>query len=147
MSAIYNLWHIIKARVCDNRNLNHSAYYSGSQQDNCIKNRSAQLLILEITLHEHRKKFATIFEPLSGKTALHHLIFTKTNWKLAEIRSLSLTDSLLVIQAEMRVEKLPAEVQKFIDSLELPEVAFNFEELLEQDWDPKENSIVLASMN
>ncbi|CAI0726597.1 ECs1072 family phage-associated protein [Serratia entomophila] len=147
MSAVHDLWHVIKAKVCQNRNLNHSAYYSGSQQDNCIKNRAAQILTLEVVLNEHRKKFATIFEPLKGKNALYHLIFTKTAWKPAEIRELSLADCLFVIQDELRIDKLPEDIQEFIESLSLPSVAFTFDELLEEDWDPKENSIPLASLN
>ncbi|HIE0649872.1 TPA: ECs1072 family phage-associated protein [Serratia marcescens] len=147
MSVLHNLWHVIKAKVCQNRNLNQSAYYSGSHQDNCIKNRSAQLLILELVLHEHRKKFSTIFQPLSGKVALYHLIFTKTNWKPAEIRNLSLSDSLFIIQDELRIDKLADEVKSFIDTLELPGISITFDELLDEDWDPKENVISLATLN
>ncbi|MDI6977558.1 hypothetical protein QMZ62_05615 [Serratia sp. PF2-63] len=147
MSAVHNLWHVIKAKVCQNRNLNHSAYYNGSEQDNRIKNRSAQVFTLEIVLNEHRKKFATIFEPLKGKNALYHLIFTKTAWKPEEIRELSLADCLFVIQDELRIDKLPEDIREFMESLSLPRVAFTFDEFLEEDWDPTENLIHLASLN
>lgn len=52
-----------------------------------------------------------------------------------------------MIQDELRVDKLPKDIQEFIESLSLPSVAFTFDELLEEDWDPKENSIPLASLN
>lgn len=146
MSQIHNLWHVIKSRVCENRGLSHSAFYAGSQQDNCIKNRSAQIFILEMVLHKHRKQYATIFEPLKDEKALHHLIFTKTMWKPSEISQLSLADCLFVIQDELRIDKLPDEARDFIESLDLPTFAFIFEELLDKDWVPKENSICLAAM-
>ncbi|KAB8310774.1 hypothetical protein EH227_02565 [Rouxiella chamberiensis] len=144
MSNIYDLWHVIKSKVCQNRGLNHSAYYEGSMQDNCIKNRSAQIFILEIILHEYRKQHATIFEPQKGINALHHLIFSKTKWKPSDIRKLSLSDCLFVIQDELRIEKLPDDARAFIESLKLPSVAFIFDELFEEDWAPKENSTFLT---
>lgn len=39
------------------------------------------------------------------------------------------------------------DIQEFIESLSLPSVAFTFDELLEEDWDPTENPISLASLN
>ncbi len=146
MSSTHNLWHVIKSRVCQNRGLSHSVFYAGSQEDNCIKNKSAQIFILEMVLHKHRQQYATIFEPLKGEKALHHLIFTKTLWKPSEISKLPLADCLFVIQDELRIDNLFDEAKDFFKSLELPSVAFNFEELLEDDWAPKENSIFLASM-
>ncbi|VTR53249.1 Uncharacterised protein [Serratia fonticola] len=110
------------------------------------KNRSLQIFILEMILHKHRQQYATAFEPLKNEKALHHLIFTKTMWKPSEIRQLSLADSLFIIQDELRIDKLPADIAPFIESLNLPAVAFIFEHLLDEDWVPKENSIFLASM-
>ncbi|MEX2953590.1 hypothetical protein AB4K01_20585 [Serratia fonticola] len=146
MSSTYDLWLTIKARVCENHGLKHSDLYAGSYQDNCIKNRSAQIFILEMVLHKHRQQHATIFEPLKDKKALHHLIFTKTMWKPSDISQLSLADSLFVIQDEFRIEKLPEEAKELIESLELPTIAYVFEDLLEEDWAPKENTFLLASM-
>ncbi|AKG71809.1 hypothetical protein WN53_23300 [Serratia fonticola] len=146
MSPIHTLWHVIKSRVCENRGLSHSAFHEGSEQVSCIKNRSLQIFILEMILHKHRQQYATAFEPLKNEKALHHLIFTKTMWKPSEIRQLSLADSLFIIQDELRIDKLPADIAPFIESLNLPAVAFIFEHLLDEDWVPKENSIFLASM-
>lgn len=147
MNVIHDLWRVIKERVCDNHNLNHSDYYPGSHQDNCIKNRTAKIFILEIILHEHRKKHANLFNALSQKEALHHIIFIKTNWKLADIRNLSLADSLIAIHEELSIEKLPNEAKLFIDTICLPEIPIDFDSPLEEDWNPKENAISLARMN
>ncbi|MHA7847133.1 ECs1072 family phage-associated protein [Serratia sp. D1N4] len=146
MSSIHNLWHVIKSRICENRGLSHYSFHSGSAEDNCIKTRSAQIFILEMVLHKHRQQYATIFEPLQDKKALHHLIFTKTKWKPSEISQLSLADCLFVIQDEMRIDKLSGEVKYFTEYLELPSTAFVFDELLEEDWAPRENSIFLAAI-
>ncbi|STB14572.1 Uncharacterised protein [Citrobacter freundii] len=34
MSEYHSLLHVIRSRVCENRNMSHSAYYQGSLQDN-----------------------------------------------------------------------------------------------------------------
>lgn len=146
MSEYHNLLHVIKARVCENRKISHSAYYAGSQQDEQIKNRTALIFILEVVLHEHRMKYATIFTPMEGKVALHHLIFIKTKWLLSDIRKLTLDDALLVVQDELKPERINAEAQDVLSALKLPSVAFLFEDAMEEDWDPKENAVYLQSL-
>ncbi len=102
-----------------------------------------RLFILEIILYEHRKKYSTIFQPLIGKEALNHMIFIQTRWKPAEIRSLSLADSLFVIDEELQIDKLPEDAKSFIEQFEIPENPIMAYSLLEADWDPKENSVYL----
>lgn len=146
MSEYHNLLHVIRSRVCENRNMSHSAYYPGSQQDNQIRNRTALVYVLEILLHQHRQKYATIFNPLEGKAALHHLIFMKTKWLPSEIRNLTLEDALFVIQDELRVENISDEARDALSTFNLPSVAFLFEDFPEEDWNYRENSTFLQSL-
>ncbi|WP_316304305.1 hypothetical protein [Atlantibacter hermannii] len=143
MSDYHNLLHVIRSRICENRNMSHSSYYQGSQQDNQIRNRTALIFTLEVVLHQHRMQYATIFNPLVGKEALHHLIFLKTHWIPADIRKLSLEDALFVIQDEMKIEKLGPDARGALESLNLPSVAYRFDDFPEADWDYKENSVFL----
>ncbi|NHB89587.1 hypothetical protein C5471_18555 [Photorhabdus tasmaniensis] len=148
LAKFYNLWHAIKARVCNNHDVdpNYFDVYSSDHQICCLKNRAAQIFILEAILHKHRQQHGTIFEPLEGEKALHHLIFLKTKWKPSEIRALSLEDSLLVIQDEMHLDNLPEEAQRVIDAINLPKaISFRSDDMLDEDWVPKENSIYLQT--
>ncbi|WP_369522146.1 ECs1072 family phage-associated protein [Superficieibacter electus] len=123
-----------------------SAYYKDSTQDNQIRNRTALIYILEMILHQHRLKHATIFNPLEGPAALHHLIFMKTRWFPGDIRKLSFEDSLFVIQDEIKIENLTDEAQSALKILELPNFSVTFEHLPEKDWDYMENSIHLQNL-
>ncbi|MGQ6548290.1 ECs1072 family phage-associated protein [Serratia sp. IR-2025] len=146
MSSIHNLWHAIKSRVCHNHGVSLLDFNNGSLEGNRARNRTAQLFVLEMILYKHRLQYATIFQPLDGKDALYHLIFTKTNWKLIDIKQLSLEECLFVIQDELRMSRVPEEAKHLLNAANLPEAAFIFEELPEEDWAPKENSTFLASM-
>ncbi|ENF6040753.1 hypothetical protein ABRV10_002767 [Citrobacter amalonaticus] len=146
MSVYHNLLHVIRARVCENRNMSHSAYYQGSLQDNQIRNRTALIFTLEMILHQHRIKYGTIFNPLEGKDALYHLIFLKTHWLPSDIRKLTLEDALFVIHEDLRMENLSAGAQEALKSFNLPSVAFPFEYFPEADWNYTENSTLLRSL-
>ncbi|KML25478.1 hypothetical protein VL10_00055 [Leclercia adecarboxylata] len=146
MSEYHNLLHVIKSRICENRNMPQSAYYHGSQQDNQIRNRTALIFTLEMVLHQHRLKYATIFDPLEGKSALYHMIFMKTHWLPSDIRNLSLEDALFVIQEELRIDNLSSDAQEVLQSFNLPSVSFLFEDFPEDDWNHTENSTFLRSL-
>ena len=146
MSEYHNLLHVIRARVCENRNMSQSAYYQGSQQDNQIRNRTALIFTLEMVLHQHRLKYATIFNPLDGKAALYHMIFMKTRWQPSDIRKLPLEDALFVIKEELRIDNLNSDAQEVLQSFNLPSVSFQFEDFPEEDWNHTENSIFLRSL-
>ncbi|EAW9117323.1 hypothetical protein ONZ27_004107 [Salmonella enterica subsp. enterica serovar Chandans] len=146
MSEYHNLLHVIRSRVCENRNMPNSDYYQGSQQGNQIRNRTALIFTLEMILHQHRIKHATIFNPLEGKDALYHLIFMKTHWLPSDIRNLTLEDALFVIQEELRMENLSNDAQDALKNFNLPSVAFRFEDFPEADWNYKENSTFLRSL-
>lgn len=146
MSEYHNLLHVIRSRVCENRNMSQSAYYLGSQQDNQIRNRTALIFTLEMILHQHRIKYATIFNSLEGKDALYHLIFMKTHWLPSDIRNLTLEDALFIIQEDLRMENLSVSAQEALKSFDLPSVAFPFEDFPEADWNYMENSTFLRSL-
>ncbi|MGX8940755.1 ECs1072 family phage-associated protein [Symbiopectobacterium sp. Eva_TO] len=97
-------------------------------------------------LNEYRKKHAPLFASLSGKAALHHLIFSKTNWKLEYIRNLSLEDVLFIVSDEFVIDKLPTEAKEFLNTCELSEKMITLDSSLEADWDSKEIAVCLARM-
>lgn len=146
MSEYHNLLHVIRSRVCENRNMSHSAYYQGSQQDNQIRNRTALIFTLEMVLHQHRIKHGTIFNPLEGKEALYHLIYMKTKWFPSAIRELSLEDALFAIHDELRIDKINQPAQEALSSFNLPTVSFRFDDFPEADWNYRENSTFLQSL-
>jgi len=147
MSDYANLLQIIRMRVCESRNLSHAAYPKDSLQDNQIRNRTALIFVLELVLHQHRAQYGSIFNPLQGKEALHHLIFMKTNWLPSEIRKLNFQDALFVVQDELMIENIPEEAQELVKAFYLPSVAITFDDFPEQEWDYKENSPFLQSLN
>jgi len=126
--------------------MSHSAYYPGSMQGNQLRKRTVLTYVLEIILHQHRQKYATIFNPLEGKAALHHLIFMKTKWRPSEIRDLKLEDALFVIQDELRLENISDEAQEALSSFNFPSVAFLFEDFPVEDWNYRENSAFLRNL-
>lgn len=146
MSDYHTLLHSIRSKICENRSMSHSAYYAGSQQDNQIRNRMGTIFILEMILHQHRVKYATIFNPLEGKDALHHLIFTKTKWLPEVIKSLTFEDALFVIQDELRIDKISKDAQAALNAFNLPKYSYRFDDFPEADWAYKENSAILQSL-
>ncbi|WP_423244281.1 ECs1072 family phage-associated protein [Citrobacter braakii] len=146
MSEHHSLLHVIRSRVCENRNMSHSAYYQGSLQDNQIRNRTALIFTLEMILHQHRIKYGTIFNPLEGKDALYHMIFMKTHWLPSDIKNLTLEDALFVMQEDLRMENLSSDAQNALKNFNLPSVAFQFEDFPEADWNYTENSTFLRSL-
>ncbi|ECI7782142.1 hypothetical protein E1578_23350 [Salmonella enterica subsp. enterica] len=80
-----------------------------------------QLLRLDLLLIRHREKFATVWEPLSGRRALNHLLFVRTNWPPAQISELSFDHILLILHEDltslgedMDLPELPANIKSEI---------------------------------
>ncbi|MBK0018755.1 hypothetical protein [Kosakonia sp. S42] len=146
MSEYQDLLQVIRSRICENRNISHSSYYHGSQLDYQIRNRTAFIFTLEIVLHQHRIKYATIFDALDGRSALYHLIFMKTHWQPTEIRKISFEDTLFVMQEDLRIDNLNIDAQEALSNFNPPSIVFRFEDFPESDWNYKENSIFLRSL-
>lgn len=101
-----------------------------------LQNRTSLLFALECLLFKHRQAHATSWSPLTGKEALVHLIFQKYKWPLSEIRSLSLKDSVLLLQDELRIEKLPDEAAQIIRNFAADKKQ-SFPSLNDDEWDPE----------
>ena len=50
-----------------------------------VESRATLLTLLDLVLHEHRKKFGTPYNQLNGKKALVHLILMKHHWMPKQI--------------------------------------------------------------
>ena len=102
-----------------------------------VQNRTVLIFSLEVILEEHRKKYGHLTNPLKGKSALHHMLLRKYKWPLSEIRSLSLQDSLFLLQEELALESLPEPAQKVIQMFSAHRAKDCFDEVLEDEWDPE----------
>ncbi|OON35622.1 hypothetical protein BTJ39_22360 [Izhakiella australiensis] len=147
MQELDTLYHVIKSHICEVRKISHSELSFGNGQGNKALNRAAMIFVLEIVLHKHRSDYATIFEPLAGRKALDHLIHLKTKWKPEEIKSLSLADSMFVIQDDLKISKLPGYASEFIASLNLPSVSYTFDDFMDEEWDTRGNSAFLNQLS
>ncbi|NQS85604.1 ECs1072 family phage-associated protein [Pantoea allii] len=145
MNQYYNLWNAIETRVKQNNDA--TTLDMGNSENvfvNQIRQRTAQIFILEIILDKHRKQFGTRYFPLSGEEALYHLIFTRTNWLPAQIRTLSLSDALFVIAELFRDGNLQEGVKNFLGTQGLRNVSHSVDEFSDRDWAPKENEVHLS---
>ncbi|MGE9549704.1 ECs1072 family phage-associated protein [Erwinia amylovora] len=145
MSQYDDLWQAIEMRVRQNNgasltDISHSESILGNQ----VRQRTAQIFILEIILDKHRKQFATRYTPLSGDEALHHLVFTRTNWLPAQIRTLLLSDALFVIADMFRDGNIPQGARDFLSTKGLRNYSYPQDEFTDRDWAPKENEVHLS---
>lgn len=102
-----------------------------------VQNRAALIFTLEVILEAHREKFATVSNPLRGKTALEHLLLVKYKWPISEIRSLNLQDALLALQEELSFEKLPECAQDVIKGFGAFNTKQFFPQVVADEWDPE----------
>ncbi|HFL5044498.1 TPA: hypothetical protein ACG35C_002655, partial [Escherichia coli] len=65
-----------------------------------VESRATLLTLLDLVLHEHRKKFGTPYNQLNGKKALVHLILMKHHWMPKQINEMKFDELLLSIQDE-----------------------------------------------
>ncbi|GDW46096.1 outer membrane pore protein [Escherichia coli] len=63
-----------------------------------VESRATLLTLLDLVLHEHRKKFGTPYNQLNGKKALVHLILMKHHWMPKQINEMKFDELLLSIQ-------------------------------------------------
>lgn len=106
-----------------------------SQRNQC-QNRSALIFALEIVLDQYREKYKTLWSPLQGRKALELLLVQKYKWPLSEVRALSLSDSIFLLQEELVPNKLPDEaiaLLVFHDALYSQD---EYPDILEGEWIP-----------
>lgn len=133
------LFELIKTRVLRNHAVAFFHGHPETADEIRVFLRSSQILILESVLHEYRRENSTIYEPLDGIKALHHLVFMQTNWTFETIRSTSLSDLMLCIHNLITLDKSPPSVQMLVSPY-IPEETFTFEQFETDDWNAKENS-------
>lgn len=75
------------------------------------------LLRLDMLLIEHRKQFATSWEPLLGRTGLNHLLFVRAGLTPPQVTQLSFDEILLVLHQDLKDVNIPAEAVKLPDSV------------------------------
>lgn len=100
-----------------------------------LLNRTSLLFALDCFLEIHRQTYATIWSSLSGKEALIHALVQKYKWPLSEIASLSLKDSIFLLQEELNFKNLPPDVVKVIQSYGANKKQ-QFPDLKDEEWDP-----------
>ncbi|WP_272457482.1 ECs1072 family phage-associated protein [Escherichia coli] len=71
-----------------------------------VESRATLLTLLDLVLHEHRKKFGTPYNQLNGKKALVHLILMKHHWMPKQINKMKFDELLLSIQDELTLDKI-----------------------------------------
>lgn len=102
----------------------------------CTYNRAIQLCALDAVLAQHRVDFGTLYNDLKGISALHHKLLLKYKWPLTEIRSLSLSDAMLALHDELKIETLPAEASRILAAIARDQHLVVFPDLLDEEWDP-----------
>ncbi|AVX37889.1 ECs1072 family phage-associated protein [Yersinia massiliensis] len=141
MSSHSILWHEISTDVCKKLNVSELFFSHGDYRDK-IEVRQARasaylILILELTLQEHRDKYSVPSVSLSGAAALHHKIFLKTKWLPQTIRDLSYEDCLFVLLEDLHPENLSTESQNYLKILEIQKSVFVPDQLLLEEWTPE----------
>lgn len=150
MSSRSELWKSIIAKVSNARGIKLPPFmFTQNLNPDQIKVylRSLQIFILENVLQEHRRKYATLFEPLKGDRALDHKIFLKTNWPINQIRAMSTGDKLLILQEDISTEHLPKSTKDYIEDIAIPEISITFDDFLPEEWDSQENKIFLDQLS
>lgn len=99
-------------------------------------NRSALIFALEAVLDAHRRKFSSHWSPLEGKRALEHLLLKKYAMPLSQIRSLNLSDIVLLLQEELHPDKIPEEARQILNSYNVMHARNHFPDFNEEEWDP-----------
>jgi restriction endonuclease S subunit len=134
--GIAHLFTQVKENIAKQRNIQINGYVD-STEVSCVNNRAALICTLEALLLEHRKKYATRFNGLHGKAALHHKLLLKYQWPLSTIRELTFPDILLSLQDELRVETLPEDIRRYLSQVTISQYPVNFADYPESEWDPE----------
>lgn len=139
MENYVELFGLIKTRVLRNHSIPWFHGHAETSDEIRAFLRTSQILILESVLHEYRRENSTIYEPLDGIKALHHLVFKQTNWTFETIRAIPVPDLILCIQNLITLEKSPQAVQMLVSPY-VPDETYTFDSFDINDWNPEENS-------
>ena len=101
-----------------------------------LHNRSIQLLFLDALLAKHRLEYGNTLNRLKGRSALYHKLLMKYKWPIRDIVEMTLLESLLALQDEMKPENLPEDAQRFFSNIQYTHFQATFPDLLEEEWEP-----------
>ncbi|HFW7072185.1 TPA: hypothetical protein ACIC9P_003453 [Morganella morganii] len=151
MSYISDLWSNINEQVCCARKITRSPLPYGfiknmSADDVKVFLRSLQIFILEDILRQHREQYATITDALYGEKSLNHKLFIKTNIPINLIKNMTLSDKVLMLQDEIKIENLSRTASDFINKLAAPEFSITFDDFLPDEWDIERNRLYLVPL-
>lgn len=124
MSQESQLLHLIYENIANHFDVSPSELaHTDVQSTNANRGRvnAKIILIIELLMHEHRKKYKSYPIDLSGVNALNHMIFLKTNWKPSDIRELNQRDKLDTFLTNYYETKLPEKTQTALSVLRIPE--------------------------
>lgn len=102
-------------------------YYGIDDQDFQFKHDNTTVLIcrthlhhlvmIELVLEHYRENNNSIINVLNGPSALHHMIYAKTNWKPEFIRQMSLEDMLFVLTKDLSGDTLPGDDKAYLKTI------------------------------
>lgn len=102
----------------------------------CAENRALEICALDAVIAQHRLDFATKFNPLKGKAALHHKLLLKFKWPLREIKALPLSEILLALHDELNIKDLPGEASKALAAISNLDNLSVFTDYIDEEWNP-----------
>ncbi|WP_411907441.1 hypothetical protein [Salmonella enterica] len=101
------------------------------------------IFTLECVLAEYRIYSSSDYYRVDNENALHHLIVQVKNWKVDDIRGLSINDRLFNISDRLKPDYMLAEAAQFLRTLKLSVTHYSVDVFSEADWDPRKNSVFL----
>ena len=137
MSTMFIGRHFIntKEKIAQLRNINIVGSIDFDEVS-CVYNRAAQLCILDVLLAKHREEHGNQFNGLNGINALHHKLLLKYKWPLDQIRALTISDCLLALHEELKLEALDDQIANHFKNV-LSQYGENyFPDILDGEWDP-----------
>lgn len=94
------------------------------------------MCILDVLLAKHREEHGNQFNGLNGINALHHKLLLKYKWPLDQIRALTISDCLLALHEELKLEALDDQIANHFKNV-LSQYGENyFPDILDGEWDP-----------
>jgi len=139
---LYDLYHSHFLHVAKQRDIKTSGMVDVAET-NKAEARALYFLMLDSVLGDHRKKYGTQFNQLPDKQALVHFLVMKYQWTPKQINEMSLAELLLVVQDDLRYDKMNEQTQKFLDTQNWSTINMNFDDFLENEWDPSIGGLYL----
>lgn len=103
---------------------------------NKVESRATFLTLLDALLFEHRKKYATPFNDLSGRRGLEHLVQMKHHWTPQVIRESSFSDLVFSIQEELTFDHASDKTKQFLTYRHWDSLIHHYDDFPEDEWDP-----------